>query len=47
LGFDPFTDIAKTEQDTWRWSSDRPKLHAHVQEYFFSRKEDEVEASAG
>ena len=47
LGFDPFTDIAKTEQDTWRWSSDKPELHAHVQEYFFSRKEDEVEASAG
>jgi hypothetical protein len=40
LGFDPFTDIAKTEQGTWRWSSDKPALHARVREYFRSRHDD-------
>jgi hypothetical protein len=40
LGFDPFTDIAKTEQGTWRWSSDKPALHARVREYFWSRHDD-------
>mgnify|MGYP005848852921 CR=1 FL=1 len=40
LGFDPFTDIVKTDQGTWRWSSDKPELHSHVREYFWSRNED-------
>ena len=40
LGFDPFTDIAATEEGTWRWASEKPELHAHVKEYFWSRKED-------
>ena len=39
-GFDPFTDIALTEQGTWRWASDKPEMHAHVREYFWSRNED-------
>lgn len=40
LGFDPYLDIAKTEQGTWRWSSEKPRLHAHVRDYFWSRDED-------
>jgi hypothetical protein len=40
LGFDPVTDIAWTEERTWRWASDKPLLHAHVREYFWSRNED-------
>lgn len=40
MGFDPFTDIELTEQETWRWASDKPVLHTHVREYFWSRNED-------
>ena len=47
FGFDPSTDIAKTDQETWRWSSDKPALHEHVRQYFISRNEDsEDEASS-
>jgi hypothetical protein len=38
--FDPFTDIALAPQGCWRWSSDKPELHAAVRRYFESRNED-------
>lgn len=38
--FDPFTDIAVGAGGAWRWSSDKPKLHAAVREYFAQRNED-------
>jgi hypothetical protein len=41
LGFNPYTDLAKTELGCWRWNSDKPELHAHVRDYFWSRKEDD------
>lgn len=40
FGFDPFTDIAVDEHGSWRWSSDKPELHAYVRDYFTSRRED-------
>ncbi len=39
-GFDPFTDIATDEHGVWRWSSDRPALHAYLRDYFTGRRED-------
>jgi hypothetical protein len=38
--FDPSRDIALDEAGCWRWSSDKPELHAHVREFFAVRKED-------
>ena len=38
--FDPFTDIAQEENGVWRWSSDKPEMHAYVRDYFASRRED-------
>jgi hypothetical protein len=38
--FDPFHDIARADNDTWRWNSDKPLLHQFVKEYFGSRQED-------
>jgi hypothetical protein len=38
--FDPFTDIALDAQGSWRWSSDKPDLHAAIRRYFESRLED-------
>lgn len=40
LGFDPNTDIAHDEQGAWRWSSDKPELHAFLHDYFVGRRED-------
>jgi hypothetical protein len=40
FGFDPFVDIAKDDRGCWRWSSDKPELHAFVEGYFASRRED-------
>jgi hypothetical protein len=43
-GFDPHTDIAAEAGGCWRWSSDKPGLHAAVRRYFEMRNEDGVEA---
>ena len=40
LDFDPFRDIALDASGCWRWSSDKPDLHAFVRRYFALRKED-------
>ena len=40
FGFDPRRDIALDEVGCWRWSSDKPDLHAYVREYFAARRED-------
>jgi hypothetical protein len=40
LGFDPSTDIGLTDQGCWQWSSDKPELHAYLERYFLSRRED-------
>jgi len=38
--FDPFTDIAVDQTGCWRWSSDKPALHAYLQQFFAARQED-------
>jgi hypothetical protein len=38
--FDPFADIALDAQGSWRWSSDKPDLHAAVRRCFESRRGD-------
>lgn len=38
--FDPRRDIALDDAGSWRWSSDKPGLHAYVREYFTARRED-------
>jgi hypothetical protein len=40
LGFDPLTDIALSDGGCWRWSSYKPELHAYLNQYFLSRRED-------
>ena len=40
LDFDPFDDIALDPGGAWRWSSDKPDLHAFIKSYFASRNED-------
>ena len=40
FGFDPRRDIAIGESGAWRWSSDKPLMHAYVRDYFASRRED-------
>lgn len=40
FGFDPATDISLSPQGAWRWSSDKPALHAHLRGYFAARRED-------
>jgi hypothetical protein len=38
--FDPTLDIALAENSAWRWSSDKPGMHAFLRERFASRQED-------
>lgn len=38
--FDPASDIALDESGCWRWSSDKPAMHAYMKEYFAGRRED-------
>ncbi len=38
--FDPAVDIAIGDNGAWRWSSDKPDMHAYVRDYFASRKDD-------
>jgi hypothetical protein len=40
FAFDPFTDIAIDENGCWRWSSQKPEMHAYVARYFQMRQED-------
>jgi len=40
--FDPFTDLALAPGGAWRWNSAKRDLHAFVNGYFASRKEDGV-----
>lgn len=38
--FDPERDIALAADGCWRWSSDKPGLHAYLRRYFAARRED-------
>ena len=38
--FNPYEDIALTENGLWRWNSDKPDLHGYVREHFARRRED-------
>jgi hypothetical protein len=38
--FDPENDIAPGAEGAWRWSSDKPQLHAYLRSYFAARRED-------
>jgi hypothetical protein len=38
--FDPYRDIALDVHGCWRWSSDKPEMHAYFESYFVARKED-------
>ena len=38
--FDPYRDIAMDSSGCWRWNSEKPEMHAYVEAYFASRRED-------
>lgn len=38
--FDPYHDIEISTDGCWKWSSDIPKMHRYVREFFLDRKED-------
>jgi hypothetical protein len=38
--FDPYADIACDADSLWRWSSDKPRMHRFVRDYFDTRFED-------
>jgi len=38
--FDPYSDIAIDNSGAWRWTSDKPRMHRFVRDYFDSRFED-------
>lgn len=40
LDFNPSTDITHNGRGAWRWSSDKPALHAYVRDFFWLRNED-------
>lgn len=40
FAFDPYEDIALDQNGAWRWSSDKPDMHAFVRGYFAARHED-------
>jgi hypothetical protein len=40
--FDPFADLALDSSGCWRWSTDKPDMHAYVRAYFAARDEDGV-----
>lgn len=40
--FDPTDDIAIDHNGTWRWNSNKQAMHASVQAYFSSRREDDA-----
>ena len=47
VGFDPHRDVRIDEQGVWQWASERPELHAFLENYFKDRQEDELPAAAG
>jgi hypothetical protein len=40
FNFDPFTDILISQNGTWSWNTDNPKMQEYLLAYFASRKED-------
>lgn len=38
--FDPTQDLGVAENGTWRWTTDKPAMHAAVRQYFHDRHED-------
>ncbi len=42
VDFDPYRDIALDSEGCWRWSSDKPRLHKGVGDYFAQRQEDPI-----
>lgn len=40
FGFDPSEDIAASDGGAWRWTSEKPALHAFMLSYFQTRRED-------
>ena len=38
--FDPERDVAASESGCWRWSTDKPEMHAYLRAYFAARRED-------
>ena len=38
--FDPLTDIARNVDGAWCWSSDKPRMHEFVRQFFQRRRED-------
>jgi hypothetical protein len=38
--FDPALDIGPTENGTWKWTTEKPRLHQALQQYFADRRED-------
>lgn len=43
LDFDPYNDLERAENGTWRWAHNAATLQSTVGEYFFSRLEDKAE----
>lgn len=40
FSFDPYVDLTSTPDGCWRWNSDKPQMHAYLQDYLASRRED-------
>jgi len=40
FAFSPARDIAISQEGAWRWNSDKPGLHACLEDYFQGRRED-------
>ena len=38
--FDPYRDIAMSENGLWKWHTDNTGMHDYVRDYFASRSED-------
>jgi hypothetical protein len=38
--FDPLTDLTLDENGSWRWNSEKHKMHEYIRDYFASRRED-------
>ena len=38
--FDPYSDIAMSEEGVWRWTSNKLEMHAYAREHFALRRED-------
>lgn len=40
FGFDPHADVSIGASGAWRWSSQKPDMHAYLRDYFHARGED-------